>query len=151
MVGPSEHASDVTIRTTAEEKEKILRELTKWRLIHWREYWQEHWPNYRPKSLVSDADLENIAKHAGSINTIDDLHPLMHIIHWSALSKPLFGAVCAALALAMGIDLMEPVATIGVQQQPAGDQVITIASPSAGMAQQQKHGKLQPFENVMQF
>jgi hypothetical protein len=152
MVEPGENARATTIRTTTGEKEKILKELMQWRLAHWWEYWQEQWPNYGPKSLVSDADIENIAKHAGSVHTVDDLRPLTHIIHWSALSEPLFGAVHAALTLATGINLTEDAATATVQQQqPAADQVIVSASQNARTSGQQKHGKLQPFENVMQF
>ncbi|KIM71198.1 hypothetical protein PILCRDRAFT_83029, partial [Piloderma croceum F 1598] len=76
----------------------IYKELVSWRLKIWREEWHSKWPAYGPKSLISDTDLENIAKHSGTITVIDDLHSLEHIVHWSTLSIPLFNAVQTALA-----------------------------------------------------
>jgi hypothetical protein len=152
MVEPGKNTRATAVRTTVGEREKILKELMEWRLTHWQDHWRERWPNYGPKSLISDADLENVAKHAGAVHTVDDLRPFTHIIHWSALSEPLFGAVRAVLALATGINLTEYAATESVQQQqPAADQVNVSASQNARTSGQQKHGKLQCFENVIQF
>lgn len=93
-----------TVKTTTKEKELILEQLVNWRHEIWSTKWRSQWPLYGPKAMVADADLENVAKHAGSIVKVDDLLPLTHIIHWSLISGPLFDAVQAALKHVTGHD-----------------------------------------------
>jgi hypothetical protein len=67
--------------------------LLKWRKEHWKEEWRTRWPSYGPKSLISDSDLEDVAKHAAKICCVEDLRQYTHIAHWRALATPLFEAV----------------------------------------------------------
>jgi len=64
------------------------------------------WPAYGPKSLISDTNLKNVAKHAGTITVVDDLCSLVHIVHWSTLAIPLFNTVQTALATVTGLPFM---------------------------------------------
>jgi hypothetical protein len=157
MVLPGDNVRE-GVRTTAEEKSLIYKELTKWRLSHWREKWRSQWPSYGPKSLVSDADLENVAKHVGSITSIDHLRPLTHIIHWSQLSEPLFRTVRSALALATGVTpLIDQMVEQPVEHQELHNQNSDVGESAASVdgnrtnAQQARVGKLQQFENVILF
>jgi hypothetical protein len=52
--------------------------LVKWRLQHWKNDWRDGWPSYGPCSLIPDSDLDNLAKHAGKIESVDNLIPLVH-------------------------------------------------------------------------
>ncbi|KAJ7615916.1 hypothetical protein FB45DRAFT_757724 [Roridomyces roridus] len=65
-VNPAPPPSSAMAPTTDEQREGIYQELVRWRLVHWRNSWRDDWPQYGPKSLVSDADLNTIANHAGS-------------------------------------------------------------------------------------
>jgi hypothetical protein len=155
-VSPGDNMREGGIRTTAEEKSMIYEELVKWRLCHWREKWRLEWPCYGPKSLISDADLENVAKHAGTITSIDHLRPLTHIIHWSQLADPLFNAVCAALALATGATAIERTTNNTVECQQSRDQdpnagVVASRETNTTAAWRRKPVRVGKLENVIIF
>ncbi|KAK6966878.1 hypothetical protein R3P38DRAFT_2478562, partial [Favolaschia claudopus] len=67
----------------------IYKRLVEWRLDYWKKCWKDDWPSYGPKSLVSDADFQEISTHTGKIITLEDLRNYTHILHWAALSTPL--------------------------------------------------------------
>ncbi|KAJ7017267.1 hypothetical protein C8F04DRAFT_881318, partial [Mycena alexandri] len=71
----------------------IYQALVQWRLKHWRDHWREEWPSYGPKSLVSDADLNDLTNHVGALNCVDDMLPFTHILHWAEISELLFEAI----------------------------------------------------------
>jgi hypothetical protein len=77
----------------SETRAVIYEMFLEWRKTHWREEWRARWPSYGPKSLISDADLEDVAKHAAKISSVEDLRQYTHIVHWSTLAPPLFNAV----------------------------------------------------------
>ncbi|KAJ6491772.1 hypothetical protein C8R47DRAFT_942596, partial [Mycena vitilis] len=83
----------------------IYQELVRWRLKLWRDYWRDDWPSYGPKCLVLDVDLNELAKHAGSLHSVDDMLPLTHIIHWEDISEPLFAAL---QAIRLQFDVVPP-------------------------------------------
>ncbi|KAJ7257348.1 ATP-dependent DNA helicase [Mycena rebaudengoi] len=99
-VNPAPSTSTPALRSTDEQREIMYQELGRWRLQIWRSEWREQWPSYGPKCLVSDIDLSDLANHAGSIHTIDDMLPYTHILHWGELSAPLFEAIQAASEIA---------------------------------------------------
>ncbi|KAJ7824410.1 hypothetical protein B0H14DRAFT_2245179, partial [Mycena olivaceomarginata] len=92
-VNPTPGPVIVSGKTTDLQKTTIYNKLIDWRLQHWKNYWREDWPNYRPKSLISDSDLDEIAKHTSKIFSVEDLKHYTHIVHWAALSPHLFEAV----------------------------------------------------------
>ncbi|KAJ6536866.1 P-loop containing nucleoside triphosphate hydrolase protein [Mycena capillaripes] len=67
---PAENSGVQPVRTTDEEKEDMYQRLIDWRLQHWRNDWRDGWPSYGPNSLIPDSDLDNLAKHAGTVTTI---------------------------------------------------------------------------------
>ncbi|KAJ7506316.1 hypothetical protein B0H11DRAFT_1707264, partial [Mycena galericulata] len=92
--GPTEPGRSVQVRTTEEEKEEMYQMLIEWRLRHWRSDWRDEWPSYGPKSLIPDSDLDNLAKHAASIETVDDLVPLVQgVVHWEELAPVLLATI----------------------------------------------------------
>jgi hypothetical protein len=131
----------------------IYEELVKWRLCHWQEKWHLEWPCYGPKSLISDTDLENVAKHAGTITSTYPHHS------WSQLADPLFNAVCTALALATGAKVIERTTDNTVKCQQPCDQdpnagVVAAGETNTTAAWRRKPahmGKLQQFENMIIF
>ncbi|KAJ7881545.1 P-loop containing nucleoside triphosphate hydrolase protein [Mycena olivaceomarginata] len=76
----------VTVKTTGIQREIIFNKLTEWCLEHWRTAWKDDWPSYGPKSIISDADLENVSKHTSKIFSADDLKKYSHIVHWEVIS-----------------------------------------------------------------
>ena len=97
-----------------------------------------------------------MAKHAGSITSIDHLRPLTHIIHWSQLSEPLFHAVRAALALATGTPIdqtAEQPVELHNQNLDVGGSAVSIDDSRMNTRGQKRLrvGKLQQFENVILF
>ncbi|KAJ6626327.1 hypothetical protein B0H10DRAFT_1748616, partial [Mycena sp. CBHHK59/15] len=71
----------------------VYKKLVAWRLEHWCSDWRERWPSYGPKTLISDSDLEDLAKHTSKIFCVEDMRRYTHIVHWSELSEPLFNAI----------------------------------------------------------
>jgi hypothetical protein len=92
-VNPTPGPVIVSGKTTDLQKTTIYNKLIDWRLEHWKNHWREDWPNYGPKSLISDSDLEEIAKRTSKIFSVEDLKHYTHIVHWAALSPHLFDAV----------------------------------------------------------
>jgi hypothetical protein len=92
-VNPAPGPAIVSGKTTYSQRETIYNNLIDWRLEHWKTYWRDEWPSYGPKSLISDSDLEEIAKHTSKIFSTDDLKHYTHIVHWAAISPHLFKAV----------------------------------------------------------
>ncbi|KAF8152060.1 hypothetical protein K438DRAFT_1910255 [Mycena galopus ATCC 62051] len=87
---------------TPEVEDLIFEKLSEWRMEHWKQDWMAKWPRYGPSSLISHSDLEEIAKHAAKIISVEDLQLYTHIIHWDDISGPLFAAfelICAELKL----------------------------------------------------
>ena len=76
--------------------------LREWCSKVWRDEWRDEWPGYGPKSLVSDADLEKVAKNATSVHNLDTLEPLVHIVHWSELADSLLSTVRTAVTTVIG-------------------------------------------------
>jgi hypothetical protein len=94
------------VRATDSDRESIYLQLISWRLEHWRSDWRTQWPSYGPKSLISDSDLEDLAKHTSKISAVDDMLPYTHIVHWDDLSVPLFAEI---QAICMRLDLIAPI------------------------------------------
>ncbi|KAK6966295.1 P-loop containing nucleoside triphosphate hydrolase protein, partial [Favolaschia claudopus] len=92
-VNPGFTSESTEAKTTTSQREVIYNKLVEWRLDHWKQYWKDDWPNYGPKSLVSDSDLNEISTHTSKIFTVQDLQNYTHIVHWAQLSTPLFIAV----------------------------------------------------------
>ncbi|KAJ7476788.1 ATP-dependent DNA helicase [Mycena latifolia] len=91
---PSTAPDRANVRTTEEETEEIYQMLVQWRLQHWKSHWRDDWPSYGPTSLIPNSDLDTVAKHAGSIDSVDDFFPLVHgVVHWAELTPPLLEAV----------------------------------------------------------
>jgi hypothetical protein len=82
-----------TGQITSEQKDLVYRRLVLWRLKIWRKEWEEEWLSYGPDSLVSNADLENVAKHARGIRTLEQLYAITQILHWEELSTPLLDSL----------------------------------------------------------
>ncbi len=87
--GPT-HSKPTTMES---QKNMILKSLIAWRLKIWKEEWMENWPCYGPDSLVCDSDLQEIAKRAHTILTLDSLRSLTSIPHEEELALPLFMAL----------------------------------------------------------
>ena len=102
------------------EVEKIVAMLWEWRSKVWRDEWRDEWPGYGPKSLVSDADLERVAKNATSVDSLNALEPLVHIVHWSKLADSLLSAVGTAVTAVIGDESM-----CGVDNSSASCQMLT--------------------------
>jgi hypothetical protein len=128
MVTPNADTPSSAIQITASEKDLIYKELISWRLKMWQEEWRSKWPAYGPKSLISDVDLEDISKHAGSITTLDDLVARTHIIHWSFLARPLFNAIQTALATVTGSSVT-PLIDAGLSEIPTADPSLPTPAP----------------------
>ncbi|KAF8178738.1 P-loop containing nucleoside triphosphate hydrolase protein [Pholiota molesta] len=88
-----EDSSPTRPKTTRMQKDVIFESLAAWRLKTWKEEWMENWPCYGPDSLVSDSDLQEIAKRAHNISTLDTLLSFTHIPHEEELAMPLFNAL----------------------------------------------------------
>ncbi|KAF8237775.1 hypothetical protein L208DRAFT_1012870, partial [Tricholoma matsutake] len=71
----------------------IYQELICWCTLLWQREWRDKWPSYGPKTLLSDTDINTVAKHAGSIHVVDDLHRHTHVIHWDDLAIPFLHAL----------------------------------------------------------
>ncbi|KAJ7715861.1 hypothetical protein B0H14DRAFT_2644026 [Mycena olivaceomarginata] len=107
---PADASAGPPVRTTEEEKEEMYQMLVSWRLQHWRTDWRDEWPSYGPRSLIPDSDLDTLAKHAGSIATVDDLVPLLQgVLHWDELAQPLLEALKSIFSTVHGpIELTQP-------------------------------------------
>jgi len=103
------------------EVEKIVAMLREWCSKVWRDEWRDEWPGYGPKSLVSDADLERVAKNATSVDSLNALEPLVHIVHWSKLADSLLSAVGTAVTAVIGDESM-----CGVDNSSASCQMLTV-------------------------
>ncbi|KAJ7213699.1 P-loop containing nucleoside triphosphate hydrolase protein [Mycena rebaudengoi] len=88
-VNPGPSSSVPSLKSTDEQREIIFQHLASWRLKIWQTDWRDAWPSYGPKCLVSDADLDELVKHAGAVHTIDAMLRYTHILHWAELSEPL--------------------------------------------------------------
>ncbi|KAJ7211426.1 P-loop containing nucleoside triphosphate hydrolase protein [Mycena rebaudengoi] len=108
------------VRATDAERESLYLQLISWRLEHWRSDWRTQWPSYGPKSLISDSDLEDLAKHVGKISAVNDMLPYTHIIHWEELSVPLFAAI---QAICLRLNLVAPIVAEAPQSAaPVGEE-----------------------------
>ncbi|KAG6819048.1 hypothetical protein H0H93_015956 [Arthromyces matolae] len=85
---PSQQARRST--NSKAEISEVLKRLEIWRLDLWKMEWAASWPCYGPSQLITDHDLQEIAKRALTIQTIDDLYSFTSIVHWAELSQPLF-------------------------------------------------------------
>ncbi|KAF8973028.1 P-loop containing nucleoside triphosphate hydrolase protein, partial [Flammula alnicola] len=81
------------------EKKKIFVALVEWRDTIWRtDGWKEKWPCYGPQDILPNLDLDEVAKHARTILSGDELVRKLHTIHALALGLPLFCEVKRILA-----------------------------------------------------
>ncbi|KAJ6465271.1 ATP-dependent DNA helicase [Mycena sanguinolenta] len=143
-VDPTPSTSLPVAVTTDEQCEGIYQELVLWRLKHWREFWRDEWPSYGPKCLISDADLNELANHAGSLRCTDDMLAFTHILHWEQLSEPLFEAV---QAIKLRFEVVLP--TTNAEAAAAPDLgAVDLGEPPR---KKRKVGKLQTGEMVLDF
>lgn len=89
----SEKSIHSRLTTTVTQKDIILKSLIAWCLKTWKEEWMENWPCYGPDSLVCNSNLQEIAKQAHTIVTLDNLLSITHIPHEDELAMPLFTAL----------------------------------------------------------
>lgn len=54
-------------QVTDEETKTIYQQLVHWQTHLWQQEWKEKWPGYGPHTLLSDTELDAVAKHARSI------------------------------------------------------------------------------------
>ncbi|KAJ7156077.1 ATP-dependent DNA helicase [Mycena crocata] len=93
-VNPSSSTQKIiAVTTTDMQRDSIYDKLVQWRLQEWKWNWRDSWPSYGPKTLIPDSDLEDLAKHTSKIFCAEDMRQYTHIVHWSELSIPLFGAI----------------------------------------------------------
>jgi hypothetical protein len=122
-------------KATTQIQELIIERLMQWRLQHWKDNWMERWPNYGPKTLVSDSDLEDVAKHQHKIKNTEDLKRYTHIVHWNDLSLPLLTSL-QGICRGLGV-LAEPTEEQQEVQEPTEQPVVqssrtlTVRNPSA--------------------
>lgn len=102
MVNSNEEKSHALRELSKKEQELVLEELRELRHAAWRKEWRAQWPMFGPKTLISDDDLEAVAKAATSIHTIEDLRPLTKIVYWSVFAPWLLSAVQCALTKLQG-------------------------------------------------
>lgn len=95
--------------TSKSQKKKMVKMLQDWRLKIWRDEWMDKWPSYGPENLVSDADLEEIARHAQTIFTIDDIDAIAQIPHLDDLGDSLLHTVKDILFEVIGACVKETV------------------------------------------
>ncbi len=93
MTNTHEEKSGGAQELSQKDRELVLEELRELRLTAWRKEWRVQWPMFGPKTLISDGDLEAVAKVATSIRTVDDLRPLTKIVYWSVFAPWLLSAV----------------------------------------------------------
>lgn len=144
------------LRSSAEQKARILEELKQWRSSEWRHEWREKWPSYGPKALVSDYDLEVLAGKARTGLTEAQIYCHTHIVHLSALAPSLIEAIRTASLLVHGpttIALNPPPAS---PQFPINEQQVEPNSTSSTRKRKRtktqrapKAGPLLPYEQVM--
>ncbi|KAJ7679453.1 P-loop containing nucleoside triphosphate hydrolase protein [Mycena polygramma] len=144
-VNPAPSNSRPIAHATDEQCEEIYQELVRWRLKLWRDHWRDDWPSYGPKCLVSDVDLNELAKHAGSLHCIDDMLPFTHIVHWEDISVPLFAAL-QAIRLQFSV-VPPPIDDTPEIQAPESISADTGRRPR----KKQRAEILQPGETIIQF
>jgi hypothetical protein len=132
---------------TDEQTEIIYQELVRWRTHLWKKEWRDKWPSYGPKTLVSDSDLNTVAKHAKSIHTIDDIRRRTNIIHWIDLSTSFLDALQAAVALVLEPNAFE----IPVTNTEAQATTSFVDDEPARKRQKANPGRLEFGEMVLDF
>jgi hypothetical protein len=117
LVEPGAQSQSLPATCITDEQTKIIyQELVQWWTHLWKKEWRDMWPSYGPKTLISDSDLNTVAKHAKSIHTIDDIRCCTNIIHWIDLSTSFLDALQAAVALILEPNAFEiPVTNTEVQ------------------------------------
>ncbi|KAI0337891.1 P-loop containing nucleoside triphosphate hydrolase protein [Trametopsis cervina] len=94
MVDPKSVTS--TSGLSAEEVGNITKDLKEWRTEMWKIRWREMFLGFGPEDLISDEDLEAVARRITVIKSLDDLRPVVHIAYWTELASSLLVAVSDA-------------------------------------------------------
>lgn len=89
MEDPASKSSSSPILTD-DQLSQVLETLRKWREHAWEQTWSGSFPGYAPEDLLADEDLENVAKHALTISTVEDLSRFTRIVYWSVVAPSLF-------------------------------------------------------------
>lgn len=110
---PLGNAQAASEHIAKDKTDSVLQYLIKWQEFEWHTNWII-WPMYGPVDLISNKDLQAIAKHAGSIHTTQDLYHYVHIVHWKELSVPLLDATQQAVR-----SIQPPTPVIDHAKQPS--------------------------------
>ncbi|KAL4242295.1 hypothetical protein ABKN59_012046 [Abortiporus biennis] len=82
-----------SISLSKKQKDTLLEKLQEERVEIWRKEWESLFPGFGPRSLLCDADLERVVKHAESISTLDNVKQLTHIPYWETIGPWLFKTI----------------------------------------------------------
>ncbi|KAI0752220.1 P-loop containing nucleoside triphosphate hydrolase protein [Irpex lacteus] len=93
MVDPSIQVQATSNVLPRDSRDAVSHELRRLRALAWKETWRAEWRSFGPKSLITDADIEAVAKVATSISSLDDLRPLTRIPYWDIFAPWLLSAV----------------------------------------------------------
>ena len=88
-------------------------------MLLWQREWTDKWHSYGPKSLLSGADTDAVAKQ--SIHVVDDLHRHTRITHWDDLATPFFHTLHVAMFLVFELVMLIfdlPVTETAVDLEP---------------------------------
>jgi hypothetical protein len=81
------------------KQEKLFVYLQTWHNMQWKEVWQSEWPMFNSVLLISNSDLQSIAKHAEKICCMDDMLDKTCIVYYEEVSEGLYQAFTEAWEL----------------------------------------------------
>lgn len=93
MVDPSVQVQTTSNVLPQDSRNTVSNELRRLRALAWKESWRTEWRSFGPKSLITDANIEAVARVATSILSLDDLRPLTRIPYWDIFAPWLLTAV----------------------------------------------------------
>lgn len=86
-------SASATPTLSREQRDRMVDHLKTCRTEIWSIQWKTEWQGFGPKALVSDSDLENVAKHASCIQSLDDLRRFTQIPYFDEISPWLLRTV----------------------------------------------------------
>ncbi|KAF8152630.1 hypothetical protein B0H34DRAFT_861816 [Crassisporium funariophilum] len=90
----------------------MLEDLQRWQVKIWEDDWKEKWPSYGAEDLVSDADLQEIVRHARTLKTVNNIDAITHIPHLNDLGDALLQAISKILLEVLGVCMDEDILDI---------------------------------------
>lgn len=137
-----------------EQRGRLVEHLETRRMEIWSSEWKMEWQGFGPKALVSDSDLANVAKHASSIQSLDDLRRYTQIPYFDEVGPWLLRTLHEFVEI--NTEVLEN-EELGSLEQPSvqgsedhhGSQVPAVAS--TGRPKAKAIGKLHPGEHVVDF